>query len=384
MQIRNSDVPLYLKISQLLIGITAFFYIMYVGQDIIVPIVFATILAILLNPIVNFLCNKGWNRVIAILAALCVTIIILFAISYFIGSQLSIFTESFPQFREKINLLYNDITGWVNRNFNVSRYKFRLWVEEQKNEGLGNGSKMLQQTLGTISNFLIYVFLLPVYIFMILFYKPLLLDFISQLFATSKHKVVAEVLIESKTLIQSYLLGLLLEAFIIAVISSAGLFFLGIEYAILLGIIGALLNIIPYIGGLIGTALPMIIALATKGPKEALYVFILFIMIQFLDNNFIMPRIVASKVRINAFVSIVVVLVGGALWGVAGMFLSIPLTAILKVICDRVDQLKPLGFLIGDNQPEIGKMIFNFSSYQRKKKRLEEEAKKQLEEAKAK
>ena len=151
-----------------------------------------------------------------------------------------------------------------------------------------------------------------------------------------------------------------MEVVIIAVMNSVALFILGVEYFILLGIIGALLNMIPYIGGIVAIALPVLVALATQSPATAGLVIVAYIIIQLIDNNFIMPTIVASKVKINALMSIVVVLIGGALWGIPGMFLAIPLTAIAKVIFDRIEPLQPWGFLLGDTMPEIGKTIFYF------------------------
>ena len=136
--------------------------------------------------------------------------------------------------------------------------------------------------------------------------------------------------------------------------NSVGLLILGIDYAILLGIIGALLNVIPYIGGIVAVALPMMIAIATKSTAwYALYVLAVYYFIQLVDNNFIVPKIVASKVKINALFSIIVVLAGNALWGIPGMFLSIPLLAIVKLICDHIEPLKPWGFLLGDTMPSI-------------------------------
>ena len=139
--------------------------------------------------------------------------------------------------------------------------------------------------------------------------------------------------------------------------------------AILIGIIGALLNIIPYIGGLIAITIPMLLAIATDTPFDAVWVFILYMIVQFIDNNFFVPTIVARKVKVNALVSIIVVLIGGAFWGFSGMFLSIPLIAICKVIFDRVELLSPFGFLIGDNQPDLGNEIFDFKSHLKKIKR---------------
>jgi predicted PurR-regulated permease PerM len=136
---------------------------------------------------------------------------------------------------------------------------------------------------------------------------------------------------------------------------------LGIEYALLLGIVGALLNVIPYIGGLVAVALPMIVALATKStPIYALYVLIIYYIIQLIDNNFIVPKIVASKVKINALFSIIVVLAGNALWGIPGMFLSIPLLAIVKLLFDHIEPLKPWGLLLGDTMPSILKIKMRF------------------------
>lgn len=359
--------PAYHKLAQIIIGLVAFFYVLYIGQEIIIPIVFAGIIAILLNPAVNLLCRLKLNRVFAILIVLFVAFILIAALAYFLGYQLTLFSDSAPAIKQKFLSLFTNIERWVSHTFNIGMRKIDAWINKTKGESIDNGASVITQTLGTISGMLVTFLLMPVYVFMILFYKPLLLDFISQLFPRSKHTVVAEVLMESKGLIQSYLVGLLLEALLVAVLNAAGLLVLGIDYAILLGVIGALLNIIPYIGGVIAVALPMLVALATKTPVSAVWVLVVYLIVQFIDNNFFVPKIVASKVKINALISIVVVLIGGALWGVAGMFLSIPLTAIIKVIFDRIEQLKPFGFLLGDNQPDIGKTIFNFNNTKKKK-----------------
>jgi predicted PurR-regulated permease PerM len=155
---------------------------------------------------------------------------------------------------------------------------------------------------------------------------------------------------------------------IIATLDATALFILGIEYAILLGIIGALLNLIPYIGGLVAVALPMMVALATKDNAwYAVYVLIIYYIIQLIDNNYIVPKIVASKVKINALFSIIVVIAGNALWGIPGMFLSIPLLAIVKLIFDHLDSLKPWGFLMGDTMPPIIKIVPIFNKLTKKK-----------------
>ncbi|MGB3076478.1 MAG: AI-2E family transporter, partial [Chitinophagales bacterium] len=302
----------------------------------------------------------GINRVIAIIIALLGMMFCAAILIYFVSSQFARFSHEFPELKEKFNVFLLEVTKWVSSSFNVSMKAIDTWIEDTKSGLVDNSGAMLGKTLLTLSGVLVLIFLLPVYIFMILFYKPLLLEFIHELFDRTHHEKVADVLMETKGLIQNYLIGLLIEAVIVAALNSTALLILGIKYALLIGIIGALLNIIPYIGGIIAISLAMIMALVTKTPDYVVFVFFAYLFIQFLDNNFLVPKIVASKVKINALVSIVVVLIGNALWGVPGMFLSIPLTAILKVIFDRVDSLKAWGILLGDNIPSPGKQIFKF------------------------
>ncbi len=152
---------------------------------------------------------------------------------------------------------------------------------------------------------------------MILYYQPLLIEFLRRLFGRSNRSKVSKIINQIKSLIQRYLIGLLIEMAIISTLYSLGLLLLGIEYAIILGILGALLNLIPYLGFVIASAMPMIIAITTKSsPWFALLVLALYLFIHIIDNNYIIPKIVASKVKINALSSIIAVIVFGALWGI--------------------------------------------------------------------
>ncbi|WP_259013948.1 AI-2E family transporter [Emticicia fluvialis] len=368
MDLNSIKLPVYLKFAQIVMGLVAFFYILYVGQNIIIPFILAVVIAILLNPAVNYLCSKKLNRILAISLAIFAGFILLAVVLFFIGSQLVMFSDTFPQFKQKFDALSVEAVNWVTQTFGLSKTRLQEMLTNIKTEGMKNGTVVVTKTLGAMSNIFALFVLLPVYIFLILFYKSLLLEFISMLFHNAKKHIVEEVLVETKALIQSYLMGLLIEAVIVSALFSVGLLLLGIEYAILIGIIAAILNLIPYIGNLIAMVFPITVALTNKEPTYVLWVIILFSTVQFIDNNLIVPKIVASKVKVNALISIIVVLIGGALWGIAGMFLSIPLTAILKVIFDRIDDLKPFGFLIGDDQPPVSKIAFNLKSGSKRSK----------------
>jgi predicted PurR-regulated permease PerM len=349
--------PFYAKAALIFIGIFAFVFTLFIGQRIIVPIVYATIIAILLNPVVNFLMHKKLNKIIAISIAVVLTIIMVLGVLYIVSSQISMLSDTYPALKLKFNISSNQIVQWISQKFNVRVAKINEWVALTQTQAVSNlvvGEKLMEA-----GQMLLTGVLLPVYLFMILYYKPLLMEFIRKLFRLEHHAAVAEVLTNSKKIIQSYLVGLFFEMIIIAVLNSAGLLLLGIDYAIILGITGAILNIIPYIGGLIAIALPMSVAFVTKNSiTYPILVFCIYIFIQFIDNHYIIPRIVASRVKINALVSIIVVLIGGALWGIPGMFLSIPLIAILKVVFDHVEPLKPWGYLLGNTVPSATKYSF--------------------------
>lgn len=342
----------YVQCSIILLGLIAFFFVLYIGQEILVPLVFAAIIGIMLNPLVNRLTKWGMDRLVAILLVLLLTGLLAAAFFYFLGSQVSLFSESFPLLRKKLNMVVKEGTKWYSHTFNVKMSKINSYLANLQTQALNNSTEVVGRTVSTISGFLVLTLLLPVYAFMMLWYKPLLLEFIGKIFSKDKHPTVVEILAETKSLIQNYLVGLLVEASIVAVMNIIALLLLGIPYAILIGVLGAVLNMIPYVGGLIAIALPLILALATKPPIYLLLVIAAYSLVQFIDNNIIVPRIVASKVKVNGLVSIVVVLAGGALWGISGMFLSLPLVAIVKVICDRIELLQPVGYVLGDTMPD--------------------------------
>jgi predicted PurR-regulated permease PerM len=345
--------PTYVHFSQLILGIVGLLFILYIAQDILIPIVFSLLLAILLNPLVEFQQRFGINRVVAILLSITVAVVISFSVLYFIASQFSMFTEALPVLSQRFKELFENAALFFQKKLHMNRLQASQWVENLKGNSLNTVIPMINSTINTLAGVLVVIVLLPVYIFMFLFYKPLLHEFIQKLFSNSQIGQVEEVLDEAKTLIQSYLTGLLIEGVLVAILNTISLMIVGLDYALLLGVIGAILNVIPYIGGIIGIGLPMLLAVATLGWSSAFLILLLYGVVQFIDNNIIMPRVVASKVKINGLFSIIVVFIGGALWGVSGMFLSIPVTAILKVIFDRVPILEPFGYVLGDNMPPL-------------------------------
>ena len=350
----KSILPFYAKAGIFLVGLSALLAILYIAQGIIVPLVFAFIIAILLHPLVNLFVRIRINRILAIFITLLLTILVLAAFIALIYTQAVSFGNSWPILVQKFTVILNDSISYVSRYFEIKPSLIHAWITKTQHELITIDSTLIGNTIVTVGSTMANLLLIPVYIFVILYYQPHLIEFIRQLFDEEHQTQVRAIVTQTKSVVQHYLVGLIIEAIIVGILNTAGLLLLGIQYAILLGVLGAVLNMIPYIGGIISIALFMMVALVTKDSAWfALYVLGVHTIVQIIDNDYIVPKIVASKVKINALFSILVVLVGNALWGISGMFLSLPLLAIVKVIFDHIDSTKPWGYLLGDTMPAL-------------------------------
>ena len=343
----------YVKAATILIGLFALFILLYLAQGIIVPLIYSVIIAIVLHPVVNFFVRMKINRVFAITIIIILTILVLTVLGTLFVSQVSRFAESWPLLVEKFTEAINDAVIWASGYFDMNPDKFHGWLTQFKDESINVGVSSIGQTIVTIGGWFVMLFLIPVYVFLLLLYQPLILDFIHKLVNADQQGSLGKMISQSKTVIQGYLIGLFTEFVILAILYTVALFILGIDYAILLGAVVALLNVVRYIGPLIGIAMVMALALITKSPAFVFYILIFHIIIQIIDNFYIVPKIVASRVRINALFSIIAIIAGYALWGISGMFLAIPLLAIAKLIFDNIERLKPWGFLLGDTMPPL-------------------------------
>jgi predicted PurR-regulated permease PerM len=336
--------PFYMKGTVILFGLVLFVFILCNLRDILVPLSFAMLLAILLNPLTKLLEKWHFPKVLAIAASIIVAMIIIAGITYFFVIEVRNFSDELPVFKEKFVSMMAKFQHFARTDFGINTKKQNEYINEAEN----NLKPVLASAMGTVLGILAMFFLLPVYTFLFLFYKKLILNFLFEVFAREDEKEVSVVLTQTRGAIQNYMFGLLLEALIVATLNTSALLILGVQYAVLLGVLGALLNILPFIGGILAVLFPILIAFVTKdGFQTPFWIMISYIIIQFIDNHFLVPYIVASRVKINALVSIVVVLLGGALWGISGMFLSIPFIGVLKIIFDRLPEMKPWGMLLG-------------------------------------
>jgi predicted PurR-regulated permease PerM len=360
-----NQIPLTVKRSIELLGLCLCIGIFAIASDIIMPLIMAFFICILLLPIYRFLRRYKVPEALAIILPILLVFIFLAGIIWFFSAQIVVLVNDFPQIKSNLAKHLQSLQEWVSRFTDVSIAKQKQFITEKSDDMLNMAGKAASGAAVTLSGIFVFLGLIPIYIYLILFYKDILLRFVFMWFKIDHHPKVKEAVYESEAIIKSYLVGLLIQVTYMTIFLGGALMLFGIKHALLIGVIFAILNLIPYVGALIGNIMGVLITL-TSSPQlsPVITVLVVIAVVQFFDNNILMPRIVGSKVKINALVSILGVVVGGTIAGISGMFLSMPIIAVLKVIFDRSDVFKHWGVLFGDERPARSPMTF--AIYRRK------------------
>jgi predicted PurR-regulated permease PerM len=345
--------PLYVKVAMVLISLALLLWGLDLGAGLLVPLSFSFLFALLLHPLSARLERWKVPRVLAIFICLIVIIAALVGIMYFIIAQLMNFGDDLPELQARFNQLLAEIQGFIAERFGVNETRQLDWLRKQASGAVASSGALLSGTLGATTSTFADLSLMPIFIFFFLYYRNFFMDFLNRILASTPNENILDVGYKVQAVVKNHIMGLFLVIVILAALNTVGLLLLGVKYAYFFGALAAFLNIIPYLGILIGSVLPITMALLTKDSIwYAVGVAAVFAFVQFLEGNFITPNIVGSKVGVNPLAAIVALILGGMIWGVAGMILSIPFTAILKVIFDHVPGLEPIGFLLGEPPKE--------------------------------
>ncbi|MEP6926357.1 MAG: AI-2E family transporter [Ginsengibacter sp.] len=351
-----NHLPFYIKLGFKFLVIFFICFFINASQNILIPFAFACLMAVLLLPVVNFLEIKKIGKIPAIAISIIIAIGFIAGIIYFLSSQISNFMQDIPSIKAHLNEHFISLQNWVRGKFHVSFEQQNEYLNQQANKLKESGTGYISHTFFSITEALMLLILMPIYTFLLLFYKDHIRKFLFAVFKQEYTHGVQNVITKTKLMIRSYMVGLLIEMGIVAAGNSIGLILLGIKYAIFFGVLAAVLNLIPYIGMFTATLFTVLVTLTTSdNTSDIIWIVVIFYSIHIVDVNFLMPKIVASRLRINALISILGVVIGGVLTGISGLFLSVPAIAFLKIVCDEVDELKPWGMLMGDETTYTGK-----------------------------
>lgn len=344
------QLPITVKRSIELMGLVALAFIIMQLQNIIMPMAMALVASIALLPLYRFLVRKKIPSSISIFFTMFLMISVSSLILIFIFIQLKPIIYDFATIKQNILNHINLIGNWVRSKTAISVAQQTELITQQTNNFLDSASSYINNAMSSLSTVVIFFGLFPIYTFFILYYRKVLREFVMMWFQKSDINQVEETIRRIESIIHSYIIGLMIQFTYMTILLGGILKLFDINYAFLIAVVFATLNLIPYIGALIGNIIGVLLTLSSSPYfSSVLTVLIIITAVQLLDNYILMPSIVGSKVKINALVSLFGVFVGGALAGIGGMFLSLPIMAVLKIVFDHTEQFKKWGVLFGDS-----------------------------------
>ncbi len=363
MDINFSQRPFYVKTMCVLVSLISFGYLIIIAKEIVSPLIFSCLFSILLLPMATFFEKKG--KLPRSAASMLSVILMLAGVSlvlYVIGSQVSKLASDWPQFMEQLSITGRNLQTWIENRFNIDAARQLKYVHTATNKALASSSIVVGATVLSLSSILLFLVFTFIYTFFFLLYRSLIMKFLVSVFLEENKTLVFDIIEKVQYIIRKYIVGLLIQMAIIATTVSITFWLLGIKYAFLLGLITGILNVIPYIGIFTALVLSTLITFATATIlSKVLLVITTLIIVHLLDSNVLLPIVVGSKVRINALITVLGVIIGEMLWGISGMFLSIPVIAVLKIIFDNVESMKPWGIILGDEEKKQNRLAKRFN-----------------------
>jgi putative permease len=340
--------PFYERLSLVLIGIMALGFLVIQGKEMLDPLMFGFLFAILLLPVCEFFELKlRLPRSVSSFLSIILLVSFIGGVLYLVGSQISKLMDDWPMLQKQLAQSVNSIYDWIEGTFHYDVSKQKAFLSTTEKKIMSSGTEVVGTTFGAVSSLLLFYVFIMIFTFFILFYRKLLYGFVLQAFGKDNELTVHDIVENIQSILRQYILGLLLEMVIVATVACTVFWFIGIKYAVLLGIIVGLFNIIPYIGIFTALVLSVLITFATGPITNAVEVGVSVIVIHAIDANVLLPTVVGSKVRLNALITFLGIILGEMIWGLSGMFLSIPVMAIFKIIFDRIESMKHWGYLLG-------------------------------------
>lgn len=309
-------------------------------KSFLIPLCYGLLIALIVYPLCKKLENKKFPRSLAIFISVLMVVLVLCALLFVLYLQVKALNEKLPLLTRHLVVFLNEVQNWVLQNFGLTLVEQDKLVSDVGKGFTANIGNIISGSFSIAAETLFYLIIIPVYSVLFLYYRNVLVSFVSS-FIPEKHKASLPIILsETIHIYYNYIKGMMLLYLIVGVLNSVGLLLLGVDYAILFGMVTAVMTIIPYIGIMISSILPITIVWAeTNNVWYPLGVVMVFAFVQYLEANIIFPYVVGKQLGINTLVSIIAILLGGAIWGVSGMILFLPFLALFKLISGKIKEL---------------------------------------------
>lgn len=351
------ELPAYARFTLMGTSIALIILAMVTARELLLPFSWALLLALLILPLQRKLERHIPNKLIATLLSILTLVLIIGGVLFLLSSQVVTLVNDLPDIAGKVSGHLNNLRQYIDEKLGIPYH-------EQTFEFTDQFSSLFKESLGSLgialtntAKTLVYIGILPIYIFFMLYYRYRITVFFSMLYKPNRRQAVTGTLWKAGHVVQKYLSGMVIVTFIVAVLVFILFLVLGVKHALFFAIFMAVFNLIPYVGVFIASTVSILFVLVTK--DSMLYALLtLFSLwgIQIVENNLITPFIVGRQVKLNPLAVILVIILGGMIWGVSGMVLFIPLLGGIKVILDDIPSLRPYGYLLGDDPPKEGSL----------------------------
>lgn len=337
---------------------TLFFFFLafaglYFAREFMIPVTLAAIFSMLFIRLCNWFESKGMSRGLSSFFCIFLFVLAIGLIIFLLSWQLSGLAENVDAMKQRLITMFNDLRSWINESVGLSKKDQEELVKQQSQGGGSGAGSMLTGFATGVFGILINTVLVLVYMFLFLLYRSHIKKFIIKLVPRDDKDDADYVVHKSGKVAQQYLSGLGAMIAVLWVMYGIGFSLVGVQSAIFFAVLCGLLEIIPFVGNLTGTSLTVLAVIAQGGDSKMLIgVVVTYFIVQFIQTYILEPLIVGEQVNINPLFTIMVLVVGEMVWGIAGMILAIPLLGIVKIICDNVPELQPYGFLIGTQNPK--------------------------------
>jgi predicted PurR-regulated permease PerM len=323
--------------------------ILYFGRTLFIPLSFSLLMSFILYPVCKWMEHKGINKGIAILISIFIMSFLIGAIIYLLLVQLMEFLNEWQTLQIKLLETATQLSTFLSERFNISNEKQSEFIKNTINSSGSQAFMFIRNTAYSLSESIFFLLIVPVFSALILYHRQLLSNALYEIFPPNRKNTIHEILIETIHAYYNFIKGMLVVYLIVGILNSVGLAIIGIPHPFLFGFIASILTFIPYVGIMISSLLPIAVSWITYNSVwYPLGVVAVFSIVQALEAYIIFPFAVGSRLKINTLVILIMVLLGGILWGPAGMILFIPFISIIKLIADRTSSLKTLSVLLGD------------------------------------
>lgn len=358
---RFLSLPFYVKLACVLISILLLGYLAKIGDTILIPMILGLLFSLLLIPLSNFMERKlHFPRTLAGILSVIIFFGVLGYGLFLLASQLTLFKEDFPAFKEQIMDGAGKLQSWVSQQFGIQHKEQMEFINKTASKSVDSGTLFLGTALVSLSSlFILFVFTF-LYTFFLLIYRGHIVKFLLFANRVQDRSIVLDVVHQVQYVVKKYLIGLLIQMSLISLLVFIVLSLIGVKYSLLLALITGVFNVLPYVGIFSSMLIIAILTFATSSFTHVALVIVALIIVHMIDSNFIVPKIVGSKVKVNSLFAMLAIIIGEMVWGISGMFLAIPILAIVKIVMDRIKELKPWGFLLGeeDSKDEVYKDLF--------------------------